>query len=619
MGILRAKAFIHSVSVILAAMELLLAHSTFAQSRPEGQPALLVTPSEVVLPTGDTTALTAVDEAGRPAADVQWSINPQIANLQQQNGEVIVQGRESGRATLTATANHQSATAVITVVAEQRLAPATVQWSLRPMPGFQTLLVVQAPASGDRPAFYSVEWSKSENAIVRALRLSGEQMWIAHLTSSASPSTLNHTLPPAGELFEDGKLVSGDHTVSLLGEKDRVFVGNNPSNPDSLRLPAEGKSILLHAAGQADGGILLLERGRLVDSLVNLNPADGSELWRYDSRGRLSKNWTSNENMDIGIVEELSKPPSSALTVINARTGGVRFRIPFPVSSSTVDGYRCQGPHPVILKNLRPSVAGAMLTSSDGNMYVQVETHVESLLIKACEERHYSFDDNLALLRVTPEGESDWKVFERTHAEGDGAFVAQPRVLAGETIPDGFGGVLAAWTYIWPDLKIHTEARVSRIGPSGQRDFTLPMPYWDKGLDSSFALNMLLGEGNFLYAINGDLLLRLDTKSGKLNWVRHPPTGQVKLHHSTAGGGVLVSNAGRLDYFDAQGDGAPIPWTIEVSNKEDIGLVQADPLEKKPVEALQLRQLQFRDGGNFIAVEDSAPYGRGTLVYVKAN
>jgi hypothetical protein len=103
-----------------------------------------------------------------------------------------------------------------------------------------------------------------------------------------------------------------------------------------------------------------------------------------------------------------------------------------------------------------------------------------------------------------------------------------------------------------------------------------------------------------------------------VNWVRHPPSGEVKLDHATAGGGVLVSNAGRLAYFDAQGNGVPLAWTAQVSNPEDIGLVQTDPFEIKPVEPLQLREAQFCWAGNFIAVEDAAPYGRGTLVYFMA-
>jgi hypothetical protein len=105
-----------------------------------------------------------------------------------------------------------------------------------------------------------------------------------------------------------------------------------------------------------------------------------------------------------------------------------------------------------------------------------------------------------------------------------------------------------------------------------------------------------------------------DTQAGETNWVRHPPTGEVKLDHSTAGGGVLVSNAGRLIYFDAKGNGLEIPWTVAVSNPEDIGLLQNDLVENTPMEPLQLRELEFGWQGNYLAVEDGPPYGRGTLL-----
>ena len=36
------------------------------------------------------------------------------------------------------------------------------------------------------------------------------------------------------------------------------------------------------------------------------------------------------------------------------------------------------------------------------------------------------------------------------------------------------------------------------------------------------------------------------------------------------------------------------------------------------MEALQLRDVQFCWAGNFIAVEDGAPYGHGTLLYFMA-
>jgi outer membrane protein assembly factor BamB len=611
---------IFATAVVVVTFLLFSANRVFAGTQSGGAHGLLITPSTVVLLVGGTTSLSAVDETGRSVSNVDWSISPSIAELNEEHGNLLLEGQQSGHAVLTAVANNQTATAVVSVVSGDKLPPATVRWSLQPMPGFQTLLVMRAfPADGG-PAFYSVEWNSSTNAIVRALGESGQQMWMTHLSSSASPLTLKHTLPARGQVFQNEAIVS-DHSMFIIGEKSG-FALNNASDSGSYGLPLDGKNILLRVSGEYSGGMILLERGRFRDSLVDLNPFDGSELWRYRSEGRLAKNWTANANGDVGIVEALAKPASSGLLILNAKTGQIRFRIPFPISSSTIDGYRCIDPQRNILKSFRPSLSGSVFTSNDSNIYVQVETHVKSLLVEACQNKQYSFDDTLALLRVTPEGETDWRTFQHIHADGQGSMVAQPRAFAGESIPDGFGGVLAAWTYLSPDTsggQVRSEARLSRIGPSGQQDFRLPMPYWTKGLNSLFDENMILSEGNFLYAINGPQLLRFDTQAGDVNWVRHPPTGEVKLDHATAGGGLLVSNAGRLVYFDAKGNGVPIAWTVAVRNPEDIGLVQTDLFEQTPMEPLQLRNVQLCWAGNFIAVEDGAPFGHGMLLYFAAH
>jgi len=47
-------------------------------------------------------------------------------------------------------------------------------------------------------------------------------------------------------------------------------------------------------------------------------------------------------------------------------------------------------------------------------------------------------------------------------------------------------------------------------------DFTLPLVSWTKGIDSVFDRNMVLGDGNVLYATNGLVLVRFDTQAGVL-------------------------------------------------------------------------------------------------------
>lgn len=606
-------------SCLFLSLLLILLAGNRSSAQSAGSSSLTITPGTLALGVGEDYTLWAIDGSGRPVTGAEWTISTPIAGLHVVTGEVYLEAKTPGRAILTATQGGQSASATIAVLPGQTLPPGTVRWSLPPTPGFETLMVFQAfPSNGSSVAFHSIEWSKSSSAIVRALSSTGQQLWMTHLSSTASPLTLKQHLPPFARTFFNGEVVTSLRQI-LTGDPS-LFASFEHPELNAPGLPLDGSSILSRASPDDFGGLLLLERGRFRDSLSDLDAGDGHESWRYRSDGRLSKNWSVNRQGDVAIVEYLSQPVSSALLVLNGKTGEVRFRIPFPVSSTIINGFKCSNSN--VLSNIRSSPAGSVFTSSDDNMYVQVEVHKESTDIEDCKPKQYSFDNSLLLLRVTPDGLTNWKTFQNIHADGAGGFVVQPRVFAGESIPDGFGGVLAAWTYFFPGSKNgekpRFQARLSRIGPSGQRDFTLPMPFWTPGITTPFEQNMILGEGNPLYATNGPLLLRFDTEAGELSWVRHPPNGEVRLQHATAGGGLLVSNAGRLTYFDAKGNGVDIAWTVPTTVLEDVGLAQSDPFDHSPAAPLLLRDVQFCWAGDFIAVEDGAPNGRGALVFFVA-
>src|SRR5580704_816623 len=581
-------------------------------------PGLIVTPTTVTLLIDDTASLSAIDSSGRPVQAARWSISAPVAELRTEDGEVLLQGCHPGRAILTATEGNFSAAATVTIVAGARLPAGTLRWSVEPTPGFETLLVQQAaPAAASQVDFYSVEWKRSANAIVRAFRISGEQLWMTRISSTASPDTLKQTMPDIGQLYLNKTRIN-DLSQMLIGN-NRVFIGS--TNGPVTGLPIDGRSILLRRCGGSFGDLVLLARGRFRDSLVSISAADGSEVWRFQSEGRLAKDWTINLQGDVGIVETKTNPLSSSFLVLSGTTGGVRYRIPFPESSSSISGFRCQDPIRNILTDIRPSRAGSVFTNTDGNMYLQVETFVESVDLEACKSKQFSFDNSLALLRVSSDGEAEWKTFQHIHSDGYGDFVVQSRLFAGETIPDGLGGVLAAWTYSFPGTKEggkpYFEARLSRISDKDQTDFTLPMPTWTPGINSLFDENMVLGDGNSLFATNKKMLIRFDVQAGEVNWVRQPPTGEVDLQFAAGGGGVVVSNAGRVMHFDVPGNGQVFPSTLQVSNPNDIGVAQFDPFDHTPLPPLQLRSVQFYNAGKFLGVEDGAPNGRGTFALIQ--
>ncbi len=53
-------------------------------------PSLLVTPSAATLLVGEPAAFSAVDDSGRPLTDVHWSLDPPLAELHVENGEITL-------------------------------------------------------------------------------------------------------------------------------------------------------------------------------------------------------------------------------------------------------------------------------------------------------------------------------------------------------------------------------------------------------------------------------------------------------------------------------------------------------------------------------------------------
>jgi hypothetical protein len=310
------------------------------------------------------------------------------------------------------------------------------------------------------------------------------------------------------------------------------------------------------------GGLLLLQRSASAGALVDIGHTDGEESWRYTSPGRLFPEWTVNYESDIGIVEMLSSPPSTALLVLDGNTGSVRFRVPFPTSSTRISNFKCVQGNEVL--NMRSSPAGSVFASSDGNMYVQVEVLNESTSASCgSASGSHLYENTLSLLKITPEGEANWRVFAQIHSDGNSAFHPQQRLFAGESIPDGLDGVLAAWTHFYAGVKggekPHTEACLTRLSPSEQHDFVLPMPSWIPAVTGLFYENMVLGENDTLYATDKRSLVSFHIPSGEVKWVRRPPNGGVDIQHATSGGGILVTNIGRATYFNPQGEGAILP------------------------------------------------------------
>jgi hypothetical protein len=144
-----------------------------------------------------------------------------------------------------------------------------------------------------------------------------------------------------------------------------------------------------------------------------------------------------------------------------------------------------------------------------------------------------------------------------------------------EVIPDGLGGVLAAWSGGGADLGAGA-ARVRHFDGSGATvDYTVPLfsSQWSPPIATPKAL--ILGENNIAFASDGLSAASVDATNGTGHWTFQPPGGTgifartgVALLASTAPGGVAAyttdpssSNVNALVTFDSLGVPTSFPIT----------------------------------------------------------
>ena len=300
------------------------------------------------------------------------------------------------------------------------------------------------------------------------------------------------------------------------------------------------------------GAILQFEDAYSRSLLVGLDGPSGKEGWRYDSPGWLYPTSTLHPGGTMYIVEVRQHPtPEAELIGIDTRSGLVKSRLSLPPSHSGQKNIGCKEGNNRIVESAAST--GAPMTSGHGSVFVEVE--VSSMIHDAlpCERGGtLSIDNSLRLLEVKEDGSHEWQTIKQFTYDGPAhAPEAQsvPRPFASEVIPDGKGGVQAAWTYSVLSPKPRMEARITRVSPSEMKEFSLPFPGWGDPSDA----HMVLGEQTTGMAAVGNQVVAYDVITGAVKWTWHAEEGRAQILMSLAGNGLLIMNRGEVVNFDANG------------------------------------------------------------------
>jgi hypothetical protein len=143
-------------------------------------------------------------------------------------------------------------------------------------------------------------------------------------------------------------------------------------------------------------------------------------------------------------------------------------------------------------------------------------------------------------------------------------------IFPGEVIPDGNGGVLAAWDLV----NIHPQTIVSHmshiLGGGGISDYTMPFANNRSWCNCSVissshspANYMVLGDNNVAFLTDGQDLVSFDLQTGTIKWTFQDNNDSIQLVAATNDSGVTVKitdpNTGAEDILHFNGAGGLAP------------------------------------------------------------
>jgi hypothetical protein len=258
---------------------------------------------------------------------------------------------------------------------------------------------------------------------------------------------------------------------------------------------------------------------------------------------------------------------------------------------------------------------GPPMVAPNGSVYLQVETTDEIFDGAECNApAKFIWENTLRLLEIRPEGTTEWRELHHARFEDPTEdFRALANGSVGEVIPDGAGGVLAAWTYSesWPEHTV--EARVSRLAGTGGQEYTLPLPgwgHWRWRLEAQeFGewpnKSLVLGEEGvafgarlhwrFSEAIGTANIVAFEVATGAVRWTWQAPAFGLEMVAATAGNGLVAKVQGsdgvlRLARFDSTGQVTFDEWLGDATD---------------PIDSSTLTDLQYAWGSQWLAIRQS--------------
>jgi len=457
-------------------------------------PGWRISPYHINIQAGDDRILQLLDDLAQELHGAVWSVdNPEIAELQEQDGRAVLHVKAPGTVRVSAALGGEMRFREVNIwPADEPLKQGTSKWGTEPIG--REIKDLPAVPGVDAPAIYSLEQTAAGNTYLRAVRDDGIQVWA--------------WLMP--EQTRDVELVCGDWLGGALISANRA---------DSYTLYTVGK--------------------------------DGKLRWQYTLPG-VRKGHAYNLDHLVHVISQSQDGTGTTITGLDEVTGARNFQLTLPASIETLTNVQRIGTRYFCTAESRfgpiRTITSRLFVNIDGFAYVAFTHHDWSLKTGKCipgseippQDVTFARDERVELWQIHPDGSYRSTMVEESKNERSITESVSPPSPTGSIIPDGLGGVLLPirWSHDIVVGEIHTSADelVYRIDENGNVVYRLPLPKYDGELHDE----MVLGENEVGFATRGSFLIAFNVRDGKELWRWNSSTPEIEVFAALANGHCLV-------------------------------------------------------------------------------
>ena len=215
------------------------------------------------------------------------------------------------------------------------------------------------------------------------------------------------------------------------------------------------------------------------------------------------------------------------------------------------------------------------MVGPDGSVYMQVES--SQYLVTAGPENCFigqtsTYTESVQLMKLTP-GSSPTYTTLNSYSNTSSPPVSEPSLPsnnAGDTIPDGQGGVLAMWAENSPSTATTMLADINSLGSIATTSSSF------SGFGCCSDNNLVLGDNNTAFITDGTNVASVNTLTLGQNWTYASTGGTLSFDSATPGGTVSINDHSQgAIQLDSSGSPSTPQLALQGALPYDLGTWQA--------------------------------------------